>query len=168
MYVNCIKYYGTSFGRSTVTANIARTPKSRMLHSSKNLTDEKYKQVNAGFKKVEVVDTISKRIETLPVMMDEAFETTTDYISCKIPRNAFINKYHKTMVPLYKRIKNGYNSEEYSLSYKHEIAALNKITDISRKYVINQISGEQFDSDVERALSEYTSTELNRKKSFVI
>ena len=170
MYINSIKYFGTGFGQSTVAANMIRGRKPRIntTHKPRVLMDEKYSPVDSGFKRWEVVDTISKRIETMPMMMDDAFETVTDYVSCKMPRRAFISKYNQTMIPLYKRIENGYNAKEYSALYKPEITALNKITDISKKYNINRVSGKQFDYSVEKTLSEYSSTELNRKKNFVI
>ena len=173
MYINSVNYAGMHFGQSTVAQKrvTRKSPYIKSLSSKTSkitIPDEKYKQVDNGFKKLEVVDTISRRIEAMPMMMDDAFETVTDYVSCKLPRRAFIVRYNQAMIPLYKRIKDGYNAKEYASNYKPEINALNKITDISNKYVINQVSGEQFDSGVESTLSEYSGTELKRRKNFII
>ena len=79
---------------------------------------DKYNQINPNFQKEATINTIEKRIRSMPIMMDKVFDIVRAYLSEKTTREFFVKTYQDEIVPLYRRIKYGNCAEEYAENYK--------------------------------------------------
>ena len=139
----------TSKKTSAKPHHLKQLDKDTFVLSGKNMNDEKYTQVSENFNKDAVLSTIKKRVDSLPMMMDNVFLMMGNFISGDMGRKTFAMKYQDEMVPLYKRIDSGYKNELYKENYKPEIIVLNSVSDISDKYLQNSATDKAFDSTIE-------------------
>ncbi len=171
--INNVSFTRRATAVSTANKNINKgligIPKQdTFVSTTKKMDNEKYKQINNDFNKDAITALISNRAESLPMLMDNVFFLIGRYISGKTDRASFIKDYTDETLPLYKRIDSGYKSKEYSEAYRPEISVIKGISGINSQFINKAITAQDFDSQIETALTKYSNTECSRKKNFVI
>ena len=128
---------------------------------------QNYRKVRNDFQKESIIETIKKRIPSLPKLMNILISAPVEYVDGAVGANKFSNDYIENFVPFSKRIAIGEHHEEYCKSYNPEINMIQHVEKACNSFVNDEKDITKLNAEVENALEKYAKAPIKRTKLFI-
>ena len=116
--------------------------------------------------KEEIAELLKKKAASLPLTIDSMFYNIGMYFKKDIDNKEFVKRYCELTDPLYRRIVDGPEKEDFNKNYAPEIDTLVKIRQFINEYNEKTIQKEDLDSNIDTLVRTYLKTPIKREKFF--